>query len=108
MEEERLKAVREGRKEKRTAKVSNSDSKEAAAEAFAAGFELCREKCVCDQDPCPYKGFEKCGTCGAIKRHKCKVRKCVEARKPLLLTYVESEAGPETEVETEPESDVAN
>ena len=52
-------------------------------------FEACHPVCTCGSIPCPQEKLQLCATCGEIKAHVCRVRACVAARKPLLLTVRE-------------------
>ncbi len=47
--------------------------------------------CLCEVQPCPWVAWRHCATCGGCKKGWCKVRACVAARKPLMLTFVEPE-----------------
>ena len=77
-EADRIAAGKAERERKKAVKMT------AAMEA-QQGFEACEVVCVCGIVPCPYAKWKRCPQCGP-KSGVCKVRVCVEKRKPLLLT----------------------
>ena len=70
-------------------KQARLDAAAAAADAAAAvrlAFDMCHPICTCGTSPCPQAKMQLCATCGVVKPHACRVRACVAARGPLLLT----------------------
>jgi hypothetical protein len=99
-----LRNINDKFKDKRSKKKDKADGvaerKEARAELKSAAqqeaddvlalWALCGERCACGEDPCPMAGMQHCATCQAVKKHACKVRACVQARKdsaPRRLTF---------------------
>ena len=76
----------EGRKQ---ARIENKEEAAAAAVAQRAAFDKCKPVCTCGVVPCPQEKMQLCATCKEIKPHACRVRACVAARQPLLLTMRE-------------------
>ena len=75
-------------------KVEREAKKAAAAAAeleMHAKFEACEHMCACGIVPCPFAKWVRCPQCGP-KKGVCRVKKCVEARQPLMLTYAPAEA----------------
>ena len=70
------KAEREAKKAEAAAQISLENSK----------FEACEAGCTCGLVPCPYAKWVRCPQCGP-KKGICRVKKCVNARTPLMLTY---------------------
>ena len=83
IEEKRLEGVRE---ERATKKQKLADE---AAE-MEHEYEMCVDKRDCDGvckcgPLCRMGKFVRCPVCKALKKGKCRVRKCVDAAAPLLL-----------------------
>ena len=75
------------RKEEAAAKKQDAAQEKAELEA---SFGRCEVKCCCGRrvETCKWAGWERCATCGAVKKGKCRVQACKEARGPLLLTLM--------------------
>ena len=76
----------EGAKEKKRQALEKKEVEKEVAERSAAAFARCEAACACGVAPCPWAGWKRCPACGP-KKGLCRVRRCIAARKPLLLGY---------------------
>jgi hypothetical protein len=73
--------------EKKRLALEKKDAEHAAAVERETLFQRCEAVCACGVVPCPWDGWKRCPVCGP-KKGLCRVRACIELRKPLLLGYV--------------------